>query len=100
MPNDISLLEKIYDKVEALDNRVDDIDKTLTRQEVNLREHMRRSEAAENGIEILKKELINLHKEEIQPIKDHVLLVKKIGKIITWILFSSGLLIWVLDKSI
>lgn len=100
MPNDNSLLEKIYNKVEALDSRMDGMDKVLVRQEENLKEHMRRSQAAEDGIDVLKGAINSIHKEEIQPIKDDILVVKKVGKGILYLMFGSGLLFWVLDKLI
>lgn len=55
--NDEKLLDKVADKIEKLDERLDSIDKTLVKQEANLKEHMRRTELLE---------------EDLRPIRRHV----------------------------
>jgi len=54
------LIEKIEKVVESIHS----IDKTLAAQEVQLTEHIRRTQAAEDNIELLRKEL--------KPVQEHV----------------------------
>lgn len=65
------LLKLISEKVDKLDNKIDSISSdiveikiTSARHDENLKTHMKRSEAAEAGIELLKEELV--------PIKKHI----------------------------
>ena len=65
------ILKLIHEKVDKLDNKIDcissdivEIKITSARHDENLKLHMKRSDAAEQGINILKEELI--------PIKKHV----------------------------
>lgn len=67
--NDI--LKLINDKVDKLDNKIDSISQdivhikvTSAKHEENLKLHMKRSDMAEEGINLLKEELI--------PIKKHI----------------------------
>ncbi len=55
---------KLESKLDKLDDRLDSVDKTLIRQEENLKEHMRRSVAAEESIQILR--------EELKPVQKHM----------------------------
>ncbi len=67
MANDdkvIKALEKLENKVDIIDNRLDSVDKTLVKQEANLGEHMRRTELAEKNISNVRK--------DIEPVKRHV----------------------------
>lgn len=66
------LLEKIYQKQEHLSEEISDIKVTLAKQEENLRLHMYRTELAEKSIEILK--------EELKPVKAHVILIQGVAK--------------------
>lgn len=60
----LKALDKLEGKFDSLDARLDSVDKTLVKQEVNLNEHMRRTELAEKQISDIKTELA--------PIKRHV----------------------------
>lgn len=75
-------LIRIERKVDLLDGRLDEIDKTLVKQHVQLEEHMRRTEAAEESLTLLKAEL--------KP----VFSVHEIGKIVVKtlaaVIFSAG----------
>lgn len=64
--------ERILNKLDEMDKRIDNIDVTLVKQELNLQEHMRRSLANE--------EAVNLLKEQLEPVKDHVKSVNSILK--------------------
>ena len=50
-------LERVLEKLDKLDDRLDSVDKTLVKQEENLKEHIRRTELLE---------------EELKPIKKHI----------------------------
>lgn len=73
---------------QKFDERLDAIDKTLVKQEENLRHHMYRTELAEKRIEQLD--------DDLKPIQDHVNTVSNIGKIIMWIL-GSGIIITAIE---
>lgn len=60
-------LDKIFEKIDKIDDRLNNIDVSLVRQTVSLEEHIRRT---------------NLLEEEIKPVKRHVLMVEAIFKII------------------
>jgi hypothetical protein len=64
--------QRILDKLDKMDTRLDNVDITLAKQHVTLEEHMRRSLANEEAVQILK--------EQIEPIKDHVKAVNTILK--------------------
>ena len=71
--------QRILDKLDQMDQRLDNIDITLVRQEGQLAEHMRRS--------LLNEEAVQLLKTQVEPIKDHVKSVNTILK------FAGGLAI-------
>lgn len=80
------ILRLISDKVDKLDSKFDimssdivEIKITSARHEENLKVHMKRSDAAEQGI--------NLLKEELVPIKKHV---HGIDSIIKFIMIGSS----------
>ena len=81
--------DKIQSKLDKLDNRLDSIDVTLAKQEVSLSEHIRRTRLNEESIEILK--------NQMTPISNHVHLMSIFGKIFLAIVCSSGFYI-VLEK--
>lgn len=60
--------KKVMDKLDIIDSRVDNIDITLAKQEVNLREHMRRTELLEKQHEVFN--------ENFKPINAHVNQIK------------------------
>lgn len=51
----IKKLDKIEDKVDKLDGRLDSAEKVAVKQEANLAEHMRRTELLENDLKPVKK---------------------------------------------
>jgi hypothetical protein len=71
--------QRILDKLEQMDQRLDNIDITLVRQEGQLAEHMRRS--------LLNEEAVQLLKTQIEPVKDHVKSVNAVLK------FAGGIAI-------
>ena len=60
----LKALDKFENKIDKLDARLDSIEKVQVKQEANLGEHMRRTETAEENI--------NLLREELKPVKKHV----------------------------
>lgn len=71
-------LDKIESKIDKLDTRIDNVDLTLAKQSIILEDHTRRSLANEEALELLKKKL----ETELIPIKNHVLQVNLVFKII------------------
>lgn len=63
----------LIQKIDRLDERLDDQAKTLVRQNHTLEEHIRRSEANEASLEILR--------QEFQPIKNHVAVFGAVAKV-------------------
>lgn len=74
-------LDRIHDKLDILDEKLNSIDKTLAEQHITLKEHMRRSEANEKSVELLKSEL--------KPIIFQSHIIKLITKVIFGILGSG-----------
>lgn len=60
--------ERILDKLEVMDQRLDNIDVTLAKQSVMLDNHIYRTKLAEQNIEILKEDLTPILK------KDHMIM--------------------------
>lgn len=69
---DAKLMERILDKLDGLDDKLSTVDKTLVLQEANLREHMRRTDLLEEGVNKL-----NL---DLKPLENHVTYVNNIFK--------------------
>ena len=72
------LLSHVINQLDKLDEKLDSVDKTLVKQEENLREHMRRTDLLEKQHNDLHD---NIH-DELEPIKSHVQQVKGITKFI------------------
>ena len=79
------LLNRLENKLDKLDERLDNVDKTLIIQNSDLKEHMRRSLANEEAVEILRKEM--------KPVQNHVFFVKNVmaflvavGAIVTFVI--------------
>jgi hypothetical protein len=60
--------ERILDKLDKMDDRLNHIDITLVKQEENLKEHMRRTLIAEESIEVIRTEL--------KPVKKHIHMIE------------------------
>lgn len=48
-----AIFNRVMDKLDTIDTRINSIDKTMVKHEENLSEHMRRTELAEKAIETL-----------------------------------------------
>lgn len=83
MPQDFN--EKILDQLISLDKRLDNVDKTLIKQEANLEKHILRTDIAEKNLDLLRQELVKVD-SAIAPIKKHVLIVE-------WTLKVGGILL-------
>lgn len=70
------LLTRVITQLDKLDDKLESVDKTLVKQEENLREHMRRTEILERQHEGIQSEMHN----ELEPIKAHVQQVKGVSK--------------------
>lgn len=75
-------LNKIEDKFDVLDGRIDNIDVTLAKQHVSLEYHIKRSDQADAAIKIISDELL--------PVKDHVKAVGTVVKYTAWIVGVLG----------
>ena len=80
----VKLILASFEKIDKIDSRVDNVDVTLAGQKVSLIEHMRRSQANEDAVDILK--------DEIKPVVGHVYLMGVLGKI-ALVLLGSGLIL-------
>lgn len=77
-------LEKMDVKLDKIDSRVDNLDITSVKQQAILEEHHKRSLANEAAVAILK--------EELTPVKEHVLKVNFIIKVVLWFIVSASAL--------
>jgi len=76
-------MEIALKKLDSINSRLNSVDKTLVKQEENLKEHMRRTE-------LLEKQQEDLIHDELVPIKSHIEQVKGISK---FLMFSIPTLI-------
>jgi hypothetical protein len=70
----IKLEEKLDEKLDKITDKLNSIDITLVKQEMNLQEHMKRTELAEISLGVLK--------DELKPVQAHVLIMNNIFKVI------------------
>lgn len=68
----MSDVKTILDKLDKLDNRIDNVDITLARQNITLEEHVRRSEANEEILKIVKNES-DIRLRHLESYKDKLL---------------------------
>jgi hypothetical protein len=85
----MNLLEQLFNKLDKLDERLDSVDRTLIKQEANLEEHMRRSLANE--------EAVNLLSQQLKPLNKHVIMVESIFKFVGAISVLLGIVLGVLN---
>ena len=78
------LIKRAVDQLDKLDDRLDNVDKTLVRQEENLREHMRRTELLEDQLSTHQYHVDH----ELEPIKTHV---SQVRVVIKFIIAVSGI---------
>lgn len=78
-------LDKIVEKLDTMSDSMVVIQVSQGRMEENLKEHMRRSQAAEDNIAILH--------EEIEPLKEHATQVRTVAKLAMWVIGGIGALI-------
>lgn len=75
---------RILDQLDRMEARLDRVDISLVEIRGDLREHIRRTEAAEAQLELLK--------EELKPLKQHVLVVRLLSKIVAGaVALSAGM---------
>lgn len=82
----IQALEKLDQKLDRQDMRLDSIEKVQVKQEANIGEHMRRTGLLEENVELFRR--------EFKPVQRHVLYVegtlKFLGGIATLVLVIEG----------
>ena len=83
-------LDRIELKIDKLDDRIDSADKTLVKQEENLKLHMRRSDNLEK--------LIEIQQNRVVPLEKHVTNVRFLLKAVTWTLGTIGGVLAVLSS--
>lgn len=79
-------MEDILKRLDRIDEKLDSIDKTLIKQEENLKLHMYRTELAESNLKLLKQHIdneTNKITERIEPIQAHVIQIQGIIKLIS-----------------
>lgn len=69
--------KRIEEKIDAVVDKLHEIDKTLVRNTVSLEDHMRRTAANEENLRLLR--------EEIKPLSTHVRTINWIAKVVTFI---------------
>lgn len=87
-------LEKLNNKMDGLTAELVKINHTLVVIDANWREHMRRTEAAEKQIEVLKDELKDSRDElskELKPINTHIIQVHTVGLVVAAISLILGI---------
>jgi hypothetical protein len=77
-------VERLLNKLDSIDGRLSAIDVTLAKQEVNLQEHMRRTELLETEVSDVR--------VAMEPVQDHVKIVNGILKFIGFLAVLAGLL--------
>lgn len=82
-------LKRLLDKIDKLDERLDSIDKTLVKQEVNLEKHMERTEQNE----IMIQELF----DKLEPISKHVVQVEAVLKFLGLLSIVVGIAVAIKD---
>lgn len=80
----IDQLISLNSKIDSLDDRVDNVDKTLIKQELQLAEHIRRTNQNEQMIKDLRSDL--------KPVEDHVKYVSGGMKLLGLISLLAGIL--------
>jgi uncharacterized protein YdcH (DUF465 family) len=70
---------RLEDKLDKLDTRLDGIDKLQERLTVSVEEHVKRTNGLEDYI-----------KDELPPIKAHVILVQNAFKVFMWVAMALG----------
>lgn len=66
--------ERIYEVLDKIGEDISELKITAAKQEENLKEHIRRTDIAEENLELIRK--------EIQPLKEHVIVINGVLKII------------------
>jgi BRCT domain type II-containing protein len=66
--------ERIYEVLDKISDDVSELKVTSAKQEENLKEHIRRTEIAEENLELIR--------GEIQPLKEHVIVINGVLKIV------------------
>lgn len=72
--DDRQILELLILKADKLDDRLDDIDKTLVRQHEQLKEHIKRTNINEQNLAMIR--------DEIKPVQRHVIIVEWVMKLL------------------
>lgn len=84
----VETIMKLDSKIDGLDARLDSMDRTLVKQELNLADHMRRTELAEKSLDALRVKL--------EPVEKHVALfegfLKAFGLVATLVSLTAGVI--------
>lgn len=83
-------MKEINDKLDKIVDKMHDIDKTLVKQEENLKQHMYRTELAENRLDDID--------DDLKPIKAHVQRLNGVAKFIVLIGIVVGIAIKISGK--
>lgn len=66
--------ERIYEVLDKISEDISDLKVTTAKQEENIKEHIRRTEIAEENLDLIRK--------EIEPLKEHVIVINGFLKIV------------------
>lgn len=86
--DDNDLLSKIYTKVEKISDDMGDLKIISGKQQISLDEHVRRTEILENRTDVIF--------EELEPLKEHVIQVNTVFKIIAGLSTIGGVILGIL----
>jgi hypothetical protein len=80
----LSTIEKLLEKLsDDANSKLHDIDKTLVKQEENLKEHMRRTELAEKRLDAIE--------QDLRPVKKHIARLDGVAKFLGFIALIVGI---------
>ncbi len=66
--------ERLFETLDKISDRINEVEKTLVKQEANLSEHMKRTELAEENLQLLR--------EELKPLEKHVYYIEGAFKLV------------------
>lgn len=81
---------RMFNSLDKMEVRLDSIDVTLIKQSGLLEEHMRRSLANEENVDILR--------QQLKPIEEHVSKVNFLFKVMAWAIGAFGTIYIALDR--
>ena len=79
----------LSDKLDVLDERLDGVEKLMALQEQNLQYHIKRTDVAEQSLEVFK--------QELEQSKLLMIQIKFFGQLLTWVGAGTGFILVVIQ---